>query len=111
MFDDLIDLSRQGWCTPTLIVTVLGLLSIVTLSVQTALEKDKKNYKKLLTAVLSKLIWTILIAGILFYLCSNGKIEAAWWIFGILYILPVAIMFVALAGSFYVQGNKDEDEE
>lgn len=98
---EFLNLQKAGWCTPTLIVAILGLLSIVVMTIQLIMYKPKQGEKdkrrSIIMAIVWKLVWTLGIGAILFYLCANKKIEAAWWIFGILYILPVALMFLLLA--------------
>ena len=96
------NIKDPGWCTPTILVGILGLLGIIALSVQLGTNKDKTKNQGLIIALVTKILWTMVIVGLLFCLCSNGKLEAAWWIFGIFYILPVALLFFALSGWFYV---------
>ena len=96
----IIDLKNPGWCTPTLLVVIFGVLVTLALLIQLVTYKPTRlgenGRQAILISILTKVAWTILIAGILYWLCRNGRLEAAWWVFGILYILPVALMLVLL---------------
>ena len=106
-----LDIKQAGWCTPTILVVVLGLLGVIALSVQLATNKDKTKTNGLVTSLIIKFLWTIGIGGLLFWMCSAGKLEAAWWTFGLLYLLPIALLFVALAGWFYVTAEQKHDKK
>ncbi len=102
----MLNLKKAGWCTPTILVVTLGLLTAIALVVQLITNRDKTKMKALVASLISHILWTGLVGYLLFWLCGRGKLDAAWWIFGILYILPVALMFILLAGYFYVEAEK-----
>ena len=81
-----IDLTEKGWCTPTILTAFVGVLGLVVLTSQIMTDKDMKDRRIKLIALLSKAIWTIILVSVLYWLCKNGKGEAAWWIFGFLYL-------------------------
>lgn len=96
-------LAHPGWCTPTILVVVFGVLAIISLAIQLAMNKDPSKFNALLGGLIFNIIWTIAMGALLFWLCQNGKIVAAWWIFGLLYLLPIVIVFLAILGAFIVQ--------
>lgn len=98
-----INLSDAGWCTPTILVAILGIIAIVTLCVQLATEKNDTTRKEIIWAIVSALIITLVMGFVMFYLCSQGKIEAAKWLFYILYLIPLAFVFVTMAGVMIKQ--------
>ena len=73
------NLKNPGWCTPTILVGVIGLLGIIALSVQLLMNKDKSKDTGLLISLVSKVLWTVGIGALLYWLCSNGRFKAAWW--------------------------------
>jgi cytochrome bd-type quinol oxidase subunit 2 len=93
---DLFDLSKKGFCTPTILVSLLALVMGIALLVKLVRAKDMEERKRMSMASGSHLLWTILVAWVMFYLCSHGKREAAWWLFGLLYLLPVVAMVLVL---------------
>lgn len=107
-----IDLSQQGWCTPTILTAFIGVLGLIVLASQAVTDKEAKDRRAKIIALLTKAIWTILLVALLYWLCQNGKGQAAWWIFGFLYLLPVAIMFIVLAGIAFdgKEGMSYEEE-
>ncbi len=105
------DLRQQGWCTPTILVGVLGLLAVIALSVQLATNKDKTKTNGLVTSLLVKLLWTMGVGALLFWMCSRGRVNAAWWTFGLLYLVPMALLFIALAAWFYTTGEEAAKRE
>lgn len=91
-----LNLKGAGWCTPTIMVAVLGLLSVVALLIQLGTNKKKEKNENIGISLVSHIFWTLLVGAVLFVLCSSGKQRAAWWVFGVLYIVPIAIMFITL---------------
>lgn len=85
------NISNPGWCTPTIIVVVLGLLVVISLIIGLIFNVKREDVNRLLISLVATLFWTIVLALILFYLCANGKTQAAWWVFGLVYLLPLAI--------------------
>lgn len=92
------DLDKKGWCTPTILTAFIGLLGVIVLASQAITDKEREERRAKIIAMLSKLAWTVIMVALLYWLCSKGKTEASWWIFGLLYLLPIVAMFIILAG-------------
>lgn len=92
------DIGNKGWCTPTILTAFIGLLGVIVLASQAMTDKEQKDRRTKVIAMLSKLAWTVIIVALLYWLCANGKVQASWWIFGLLYLLPIVAMFIILAG-------------
>jgi hypothetical protein len=105
-----IDLSQKGWCTPTILTAFIGVLGLIVLLSQIIGDKVQKTRRAKFIAFIVKALWTIALVGLLYWLCNNGKGQAAWWIFGFLYLVPVAIMFIVLIGVAF-RGDKENMDD
>lgn len=87
-------LDNPGWCTPTIVVIVVGLLVVIALIIALIFNTKREMTNSLLISLVATLFWTIVLALILFFLCANGKLSSAWWVFALVYLLPLAIAII-----------------
>ena len=96
------DLSKAGYCTPVVVSIVLSSLVLLVLLIQLIMNKDsKRSRKELSVALLMHALWAALIIGVMFYLCANGKVMASSILFGIFYLMPIAVFFIVMATRSY----------
>lgn len=95
------DLSRKGACSPTLLTAILGVMAIVVLLGQLISNKDKKKNELLVKHIIYHLLMTIVMVGLMYYLCENDKSVVSWWLFGIFYVFPFVVVFMYLMYVFY----------
>ena len=98
---DFFDFGNEGWCTPTILVTIIGFLSVGAMSVSVLSNKDDMKRKGLATTWLINLLWTLIVISLMHWLCHNGKESAAWWVFGLMYLVPVALLFIGVVFWMY----------
>lgn len=84
-------LQNAGWCTPTIVTITVGLLVVIALVIALIINPKRSMTNSILISLIATLFWTIVLTLILFYLCANGKGEASWWVFSLVYLLPLAI--------------------
>lgn len=105
-----IDLKAAGWCTPTILTAVIGIWAIIVMTVQLLSNKDKTKTRGLLASLLVKMLWTLAVVSGLYWLCDQGRTQAAWWIFGFMYILPVVAGLIGLMVWTHKEADHDEEE-
>ena len=90
------NINNAGFCTPTILAAFIGVIGTFTLAWQAMTEKDKDKRRAELIALLTKAFWTVIMIALLYWLCSKGKVEASWWIFGLVYLMTMIVMFAIL---------------
>ena len=100
---DLFNLDKPGWCTPTILVTVVGVLSILLMTAQLIRNRDQSKLSGLVSAWVLNLVWTLLIIAFMFWMCSRGKVDVSWWAFGLLYLVPLSLFYFGVLFWLYKQ--------
>lgn len=92
----------QGWCTPTVTVLALGFLVCLMLLIQLIVHRDSKQSRRdLAWSLLAHALFFLVTGGVMFFLCSRGKVTASWIIFGFVYILPLVFLLGILMARAY----------
>lgn len=98
----------KGWCTPSILAAIIGIMGIAVFTYHAMMNKDPKQRRANFIAVLVKAAWTIIAVSVLFWLCTNDKKMSAWFVFGLFYLLPIAMMFIVMTAWMIQRGKQVE---
>lgn len=82
----------KGWCWPFIIYLILSVITIIFFLF------SKQDVGVTITYVLLQLIWIIIIAFIIYWLCKSGKVGWAWFVLFLPLIIQVT--WVVLSAIF-----------
>lgn len=102
------NLQKAGWCTPTVLAAIIAVITIFGMLLQILNKKhqSKKKEKDMILVFLVAIFLKLAVIALLFYLCTQRQVMAAWYVFGFLYILPILALFIGMASYAYYEGKK-----